>query len=169
MVQAMGRDDDYKRALPPEHHATVFGAVAGTWVGVDVALAHYHACESLGLSSEAQVEVGRTVGTTLRGTLAGTIVTMSKEAGVSPWTVIPTMPRFWGRAFEGSAIFGWKLGPKEARFDIQGMALIDVRYFRNALRGQCMGLLDLFCTRSYANARAAHFEPGTYSLRVQWA
>jgi len=169
MIHAMGRDDDYRRALPREHHAAIVNAVAGTWVDVDVALAHYVACEGLGLSSEEQVEVGRNVGLKLRGTLAGTIVHMSKEVGVDPWTVIPTMPRLWSRVFEGSAILGWRLGPKEARIDAVGMPIVDVRYFRNALRGQCMGMMDLFCTRSYANARSAQFEPGTYSLRLQWA
>jgi len=169
MVHAMGRDDDYRAALPPEHHAAIFEAVAGTWVDVPVAMAHYHACDELGLTGEEQVDVGRTVGRQLRGTLAGTIVHMSKEMGVEPWTVIPTMPRVWNRAFDGSALKGWKLGPKEARFDVVGLPLVDVRYFRNALRGQCMGMMDLFCTRSYVHARGATFEPGTYSVRLQWA
>jgi hypothetical protein len=88
---------------------------------------------------------------------------------VAPWTVIPTMPRFWGRIFDGSALVGWKLGPKEVRIDAVRTPLVDVRYFRNALRGQCMGLMDLFCTRSYVNARAVSLEPGTFSVRLQWA
>jgi hypothetical protein len=136
---------------------------------VDVALAHYKACEDLGLTSEEQVEVGRTVGLQLRGTLAGTVVHMSKEVGVDPWTVIPTMPRFWGRIFDGATLHGWKLGPKEVRLQTTDMPLVDLRYFRNALRGQVMGMMDLFCTRSYANPLATKFEPGTYSFRVQWA
>jgi hypothetical protein len=168
MVQAMGRADDYLRALPPDHHATIVGAVAGTWIDVDIALAHYNACEALGLSNEAQVDVGRTVGAQVRGTFAGTVVRLSKEAGITPWSVVPAFPRLWTRGFEGSAVLGWKLGPKECRLDTVGNPLADIRYFRNALRGQCMGMLDLFCSRSYAHPRLAHFEPGTYSMRVQW-
>ena len=169
MVHRMGRDGDYRRALPPEHHAAIFEAVAGTWVSVRVAIAHYQACESLGLTNDAQIEIGRTVGMQIRGTLAGTLVNMSKEVGVSPWSVIPTMPRVWSRVFDGSTITGWKTGPKEARLEAVGSPLLDVRYFRNALRGQCMGMLDLFCSRSYAHARQGSFEPGTYSIQLQWA
>jgi hypothetical protein len=169
MLRTLGRFDDYKRALPPEYHGPILDAVAGNWIGVDVAVAHYRACEALGLSAEEQVEVGRTVGTQLRGTLAGTIVTMSKEVGVDVWTVLPVMPRYWGRIFEGGSLFGWKLGPKEIRLTTTGMALVDVRYFRNALRGQVMGMLDLFCSRTYANPLGTRFEPGTFSMRVQWA
>lgn len=169
MVRAMGRDDDYRLALAPEYHATILSAVAGTWVAVDVVLAHYRACEALGLSADAQVEVGRTVGRQVRGTLAGTLVHMSKQVGVAPWTVLPTLPRFWSRVFDGGAILDWRLGPKEVRIDAVKMPLFDFDYFRNACRGQVMGLMDLFCTRSYVTARGTSFQPGTYSVRVQWA
>jgi hypothetical protein len=166
---ALGRDGEYKTALPLQHHGTILEAVAGTWVELDVAVAHYRACDTLGLTPEQQVDIGRGVGQNLRGTLAGTVVQMSKKAGLEPWTVIETMPRFWGRLFEGSAIVGWKIGPKDVRIDTLQMPLVDFAYFRNALRGQLMGMVDLFCTRSFANPSSTRFSPGTYSLRVQWA
>jgi hypothetical protein len=165
----MGREQEFRRALPSEHHAAVFDVIAGTWVSVPVAVAYYRACEELGLSNEEQVDNGRSVGVQIRGTFAGTLVHMSKEVGFGPWNLIPAMPRLWGRIFDGSTLRGWKLGPKEARVEVSGMALADLRYFRNALRGQVMGMLDLACTRSYVNAWGGTFPPGTYSLRLQWA
>jgi hypothetical protein len=169
-VQEMGRETDYLRALPREHHAAIVDAVAGTWVGLEAALAHYEAFESLDLSTDAQVDVGRAIGQRIRETLFGAmLVGLSKSVGATPWTVIPTVPRLWPRIFDGSSIGIWKLGPKEARLDVEGMPVIDVRYFRNALRGHIMGMLDLFCTRTYVTSVNGQFAPGAHSLRVQWA
>ncbi len=168
MVKTIGREEDYLRALPLEHRATITGAVAGTWLEIAPAMAHYRACDSLGLTPDAQVDIGRTVGAQIRGTLFGTIVNLSKEAGVTPWAVLPAVPRWWPRVFEGSYISIWKLGPKDSRLDVSGLPFVDVPYFFNALRGQIMGMLDLFCTRTYVNARG-HFGPGAASMRIQWA
>jgi hypothetical protein len=168
MVQKLGRDADYLRALPSEHHGTIIEAVVGTWIAVDVAVAHYRACDGLGVPHEEQVEIGRTVGAQIRGTLFGTIVYLSKEVGATPWSVLPQVPRLWPRLFEGSAIMIWEQGPKDARLDILGLPLVDIAYFRNALRGQVMGMLDLFCTRTYVSPCKAP-NPGVSSLRIQWA
>jgi hypothetical protein len=167
-LREMGREADYLRTLPPAERAAIVESVAGTWLPTDVAVAHYEACEALGLTDEEQVEVGRAVGVRLRGTLLGTVVRMAKEGGVSPWAVIPHFPRFWSRLFEGSALLGWKLGPKEARIECVAMPLVDVRYFRNALRGQTQGILDLFCTRSYVTQIPGRSGVGWMGLLMQW-
>lgn len=169
MVQKMGREDQYLRALAAEYHEPIKGAVAGTWILAEVALAHYAACESFALTNEEQVDIGRTVGAQIRGTLFGTIVYLSKEAGATPWTVVGALPRLWPRLFDGSWITMWKQGPKEVRLDIQGLPLVDARYFCNALRGQIMGTLDLFCTRTYVTSRPERLGPSAHSMRIQWA
>ena len=169
VVQNLGRERDYLAALPAEHHAPITGAVAGTWVPVDVAIAHYDACEKLGLSVESQVEVGKGVGSQIRGTFFGTVMNLSKEVGVTPWSVIPSIPRLWPRLFDGSAIAISTQGPKEIRMDVTGLPLVDIPYFRNALRGQAMGMLDLFCRKTFASVYNGRFAPGSTSLRIQWA
>jgi hypothetical protein len=169
MVQSIGRQADYLSALPKAHHATILDAVVGTWIDVATAIAHYGACDALGLSNEELVEVGRKVGDTIRGTLAGTLVHLSKEVGIDPWNALPVMPRLWPRVFDGGAITGWKRGPKEVRVDLTGSPIFESRYFRNAFRGQIMGMMELFCSKAYVGPRPGRSEPGAYSVRVQWA
>jgi hypothetical protein len=167
-LREMGREADYLSALPSEHREAIVESVAGSWVGVEVALAHYEACEALGLTDSEQVDVGRLVGERLRGTLLGTVVRMAKEGGMTPWAVIPHFPRLWSRLFGGSTLSAWKVGPKEARLECAAMPLVDVRYFRNALRGQAQGLIDLFCARSYVTPIHGRNGIGWMGLRVQW-
>jgi hypothetical protein len=168
-VREIGREADYLRALPIEHRAAIVESVAGTWLPTSVAVAHYEACESLGLTDAQQIEVGRTVGERLRGTLLGAVVRMAKEGGVTPWAVIPHFPRFWSRLFEGSALLGWRIGPKEARIECVAMPLVGVRYFRNALRGQAQGIVDLFCRRSFVTPIFGRSGAGRMGLVLQWA
>jgi hypothetical protein len=169
-LRDLARMDEYLRALPPELHASVLEAIPGTWMPVATAIAHYRACDTLGCSYTEGVDIGRRVFDRLQGTLLGTAVRLSKNVGVTPWTVIPLFPRFWTRLFDGSAMHGWRRGPKEARIDILDMPLCDTAYFRNALCGQGMGVLDLFCGKSYVGERkSSETSPGRLSLRVQWA
>jgi hypothetical protein len=170
-LRDLGRMDDYLRALPPALHAPVLEAIPGTWMPVDTAVAHYRACDSLGCSHPEVVAIGRRVFDRLQGTLLGTAVRLSRQVGVTPWTVMPQFPRFWMRLFDGSAMHGWRLGPKEARIDILDMPLCDTAYFRSALCGQGMGVLDMFCSKAYVGERKTPggTSPGRVSLRVQWA
>jgi hypothetical protein len=165
-----GRSAAYLEALPLQHHGPVLQAVAGTWMPIEVALAHYTACDMLGLPADMQVAIGRQVGERMHGTLLGTVVRMAKEAGVTPWTVIPQFQRFWNRAFEGGGLYATKVGPKEVHIGVEKAALADCSYWRSALSGLAMGVLDLFCQKSYMQERGARKRvPGSASFRIQWA
>ena len=165
---AEGHVERYFTALAAEHHAAVKNAVAGAWLPADVANAHYAACSSLGLSHDAVVRLGRAVGQKVNGTLLGTAVRMAKEMGVSPLTVVPQFPRFWGRAFQGGGICAFKTGPKEVRFEMHNAAVIDYPYFRSAICGLLMGMLEPVCQRVYMIERPGPRAPGMGIFRLQW-
>ena len=133
------------------------------------AIAHYEACDSLGLPNETIVTLGRVTAEHMKGTLLGTVVRMAKGAGMTPWTVMPQFPRFWSRAYEGGAMAGYKLGPKEARLELQKTAVCESRYFRLALCGLAMSVLDMFCAKSYVQELPGKRPAGGALLRVQWA
>src|SRR5438105_4462485 len=80
--------DAYEANLDPAHKTAVLESVAGTWLPTEVAIAHYEACDKLGLSSAEQVEIGTEVADKVHGTLLGAMVRMASGAGVSPWTAI---------------------------------------------------------------------------------
>jgi hypothetical protein len=169
-LRELGRSDAYLAKLPSRFHATILEGVAGTWVPVEVALAHYNACDMLGLSSEDQIAMGRRVGDRIQGTLLGTVVRMAKEAGVTPLTVLPHWQRFWNRACDGGGLYANKLGPKEVEMGMRAVILADCSYFRVAVRGLMQGLLDLFCRKSYVREhKPEKRKPGTGTFRIQWA
>lgn len=168
-VRAAGFAEQYMAALPPQHGETLRESVVGMWVPMEVAVAHYRACESLALPTESQVTLGRATFDRTQGTLLGTAVKLSRAAGASPWTVLPLFQRFWLRGFDGGGIAVYKLGPKDAQVDCFSVEVNDVRYFRNALRGLVTGVLELFTSKCYVKELTGSREPGAVHFRAQWA
>jgi hypothetical protein len=169
-IRDAGYSKQYLLALPQKHHATILEAVAGVWLPMEVALAHYEACGMLGMTHEQQINMGRQVGERMRGTLLGTLVRMAKEMGANPITVIPQFQRFWTRAFDGGGLHASKVGPKEVHRGCELVALAECSYWRSALAGLAMSVLDMFCQKSYMQERVVKKRvPGSVLYRVQWA
>jgi hypothetical protein len=166
-LEERGLLERYYSLLAPEHAATLRGAVAGTWLRVEVAIAHYRACDGLGLSTMEQVEMGRLVGDKIQGTLWGRLVTVAKQAGVTPWAVIERFDRFYERLTLGGGIAVTRLADKDALIDIYKVPLFETPYFAHAWRGVIQGICDLFCTRAYVKAGRLAGEKMTYTLA--WA
>ena len=168
-LRERGLGDAYLAALPASLHPVVQQIVAGTWVDIAIALAHYAAVDALRLPVEVQVALGRSLGDKVRGTLLGTAVHGAQQVGVTPWTIIPHLQRFWNRGIDGGTLGAWRLGPKEARIECRGAVLLDSTYFREALRGTAMSVFDLFCSKSYMRERAEARDASSVSYRLQWA
>jgi len=168
-VREAGRFAEYEVQLTLAHREILLNLVAGTWVPIDIAYAHYDACDHLGFTPDQQVANGRSTFDKTSGTLLGTVIRMAKEAGVSPWTVFPQFQRFWSRGYDGNGISVYGSGPKEARMELVQSRLADSRYYRNALRGLVLGVTELFCKKAYVTERSGTRAPMSASFRVQWA
>jgi uncharacterized protein (TIGR02265 family) len=167
-VRSRGLFAEYERALPAQYKEELLGAVAATWMPLEAALAHYAACDSLGLTAEQHVQCGRSTFDGARGTLLGTAVRMARGAGLTPWTTLPLLQRFWDRGFDGGAVSVARAGPKDAHVTCVQCAVIVSPYFRNGLRGLLAALMELTCTKAYVTERRSHLA-NSLSFRLQWA
>jgi len=167
VLRAAGHFERYAAALPPHERDLLVNAVAGAWFPIDLALVHYAACDALHLSGEQVAGFGRAVFEKTRGTLLGTMVRMAREVGASPWTVMPSLQRFWDRAYRGGGICIVKTGPKEARGEVIQARMCDSLYYRHALRGLLGGVLELFSQKAYVSVLPDH-RPAGVNYRIQW-
>ncbi|MGD0523637.1 MAG: hypothetical protein ABSE49_00765 [Polyangiaceae bacterium] len=163
-----GYFDAWRAALEPSYRDTLLQAVAGVWLPLDVGLAYYRACDSLGLSSDAVAKLGSATFQRIRGTLLGTVLRMANGAGVTPWTVLPHLQRFWDRGYQGGGCEITRLGPKDAKLAVAWCGLVESHYYRNALRGLTISVLSLFCQKVYVREPAGPRAEGTLSLHAQW-
>ena len=167
-LREAGHYDAFTAALDPAHHDTLLQAVAGTWLPLDAALAYYRACDSLRLSSDAVAKLGGATFVRVQGTLLGTVLRMANGAGVTPWTILPQLQRFWDRGYQGGAVQITRHGPKDAHLAVARCALVESHYYRNALRGLTTSVLSLFCHKVYVQEQAGPRPEGTLVLHAQW-
>lgn len=169
-LQAKGHFDRYVRNLPGSFHEAVLRSVPGTWLPVDVGVAHYRAAEALGLTTEEQFAMGSGVAERIQNGLLGTLVRMAKTAGVTPWMGLEYIPKLWQRTLIGGAVAVYRLGPKEARFEAYGAPeLAELSYFRNGFRGMFASSGSLFCSKIYVHDLVAFTMRRTIGFRVAWA
>jgi hypothetical protein len=167
-VREKGFGDAYLANLPRIYHEPITLGVASQWFDLELALAHYSACESLGLPVETQIAFGREVSIKMQRTILGAAVRLAKTAGVTPWTVYKQLDRFWSRIAVGGAIGVYKLGPKEARAELVQCPVLDIPYFRNAVGGVLWGITDLFCQRAFVREIPTMRTPTHAAYRSQW-
>jgi hypothetical protein len=165
-LRARGLFDSYLQRLPSALHEPILGAVAGTWIDVDIAAAHYRACDALNLTVTQQLEMGGAVGDAISGTFLRTAFNIARTAGVTPWTALKQYTKLWERIFDGGDVEVDKLGPKEALVQMYGLPLFSIPYIRVAVRGMHQTGFMLFCTKCYMTDLGS--TPTSHAYRAAW-
>ena len=168
-VRKRGRFDEYVSHMAPEHQDQVVLGIAGVWLPMAVAQAHYAAVDALGFTEAEAIENGYSVGGRLNDTFLGAVLKVASQAGATPWLPLGQTGRLFERVFRGGAgLQVEECGPKEARIAIVGVPIVSSPYFRGALRGQIQAGCELFCRRCYAREVGPKAVPGCTMLRVSW-
>jgi len=142
-----GRLAEYKDHLASRLHPTIFGAVAGSWLDIGVAIDHYRAVDALGLELANQMSMGATVGETVRNYLIGTSSQTASATGATPWIILPHTHRTWDRLYVGGDVSIEETGPKQFIRTIHGLPLCEIAYFRHASRGIMRSVVSRWCTK----------------------
>lgn len=168
-LRRRGVYDRYTKLLVPSHKDTILMSVAGQWLPMSAGIAHYSACEALGFTVEEQFAIGAEVSHKIHDTFLGVVVKMAKNAGVTPWTLLPKGNQLYGRLLSGGGGTQiTRLGPKECRAEMAGLPLLEIPYFRNAIRGLYQAAITLFCVRTYVNEIPRRATPTSIAMRIAW-
>jgi len=167
-LRACGLYDRYVQGLDPAHRDTLLTAVAGVWLPVEAAIAHYAACDALGLDVGQQLAIATEVGDHVHGTFLGTTLRMARTVGVTPWPALAQSARLYHRLFTGGGIAVTRKGPKDVRVDMVGNPLCSLEYFRVGVRGVYQAALHLFCLRVITYEVPARRGRSSMSLRISW-
>jgi hypothetical protein len=157
--------DRYIGHLPPEYHDQILYVIAASWVPLDVAMAHYGACDAMQLSESDLHEIGGYVSKRIMGTFLGTLMRTATSV-ISPGAALRHYPRLWDRLLMGGGCTVSMMGPKEARIESRGVAMFRYRYFRIAYTGLIRGAATVF--RSSVQARIRNATDNTLTIDVSW-
>lgn len=148
LLREEGQFERYASALL-DHRDEILSCIAGEWLPVAVARAHYEACDALGLSASEQFAMGRAAAQHARTGWVAQALRIVRAVGVTPWSLVGFLDRMWARGMKGGAVAVYRLGPKEARLEFIGCELFQIPYYRNAYRGVIDALGAAFSERHY--------------------
>lgn len=140
--------DRYLERLDPAFREAIVASMAPEWLPLEMAEAHYQACEELELSSEEMLRIGEHVGNRIQGTFLATVVRRARNVGLNPWLPLGHFERLWARLMVGGGVSLYKLAPKDARVEIHNLPLARFDYFRVAFRGVISSGIQLGAGRS---------------------
>ena len=163
-----GHYERYLENLKGPHRQTLLSTIAGEWLEVEAAIAHYEACDALGLSPAEQRVIGEDAGDKQQRMFFNMLVRAAKAAGVTPWTALEYVHPARERGFRGGDVSVVKVGPKEARVTITGLHLLRIPYFRNGFMGAQAAALRLFASRIYVRDVSRGAPPTLFTTLISW-
>jgi len=163
--------DRYDALQRSPHRDTILNCVAGEWLELEVAFAHYRACDALGLTREEQIALGKAVSKRIHETFLRMIVTAARGVGVTPWVLLRRGDSLQARLNRGGGIRLIRLAERVARVEIAKSPLLEVEYFRNALLGMYAAGVELLATNvSVRLLQNESLRPGDLTaLRIEWS
>jgi hypothetical protein len=151
----------YVEHLPDSERDNVLFALAASWLPLKVAMAHYAACDAMGLD-EAQLDaIGQNVSARIMGTFLGTLLRGSRQIGAqtAPLVALKHYDKLWDRLLRGGACHVQQTGPKDAIIESKGVPMFRYRYFRVAyaslIRGAGLMFAKTFYTRVLGSSNTA--------------
>ncbi|MGO8991733.1 MAG: hypothetical protein ACLQVI_00285 [Polyangiaceae bacterium] len=172
-VQALRRHGHYARyeaLVAREHLEAITSTVAGVWLPIEIAIAHYRACDALALAVDEQLTIGGEVVRTIQRTFIGTLLKLaSSGAELSPMVGMQKFAAIYVRTFQGGGAKVVQIGPKDVRTEIVGQPLSLIPYFRVAYRGFIQAGCEFFARRTFVTELPRYMSATTLGYRVSWA
>jgi hypothetical protein len=129
-LKANGYYDRYVQLIDPAVLSELLSSLAPGWIPVELATAHYEACEGLVLSPQQLTEIGGQVGDRLAESALVSAAKRVREADFDMWDVMLSLHRMWGRLYQGCSVQVVKLGPREKVIETRGLSLFRFHYYR---------------------------------------
>jgi hypothetical protein len=126
-----------------QYRARILETIAAEWLDMDLALAHYGACDALALGQEELLEIGEGVGEYIQGTFVAMIVRRARVLGLTPWVPLAQIQRLWDRLMTGGGVSLARTGANEARAEVCLLPLAQFGYFRSAFCGVIASAIKL--------------------------
>jgi len=123
-----------------DHREQILSCVAGAWLPMNVARAHYRACDRLRLSNQEITGLGASEGGPVRLAWRSAFVALAGRA-VSVPEALRQVHRMWHRSADGGAAAVYLLDKCHARVEYVGCELFEITFFRLAVRAALVRLL----------------------------
>jgi hypothetical protein len=169
-LKELGHFDRYREQVAREHYEAIAYAIAMSWLPVELAMAHYRACDALALSDVELARIGNSVSKRYADSFFGTMLRTSRKAGIEgPWLALRSQGRIWDRVYQGGEISIYRTGPKDAYSEQRGLPLAEIPYFRHAYLAWFSALGELLVRKLHLRlVRPREPHPHTIAFAGSW-
>jgi hypothetical protein len=154
-LREQGLFERYLPHLAKAQRDQVLYCVAASWLPIDVAMAHYGACEAMQLTERELDVVGQEVSKRIMGTFLGTLLRTARQVSTPTSIPLRQYPRLWERLMVGGGCRVQMTGAKDARIESSGLPMFRYQYFRSAYVGLLRGAALMFRKAAHARVRRA--------------
>lgn len=171
-LRALKENHMYERWLAvvdPAQREAIIEAIAPSWLPIEIGLAHYRACDQLGVEQAEVVRIGESVGMRLQSTLLGVGAKLIHASGMSRSAVVQTFEKLWPRLFVGGSLQLELLGPKDLVIEVRAGVVPRSDWFRGAFTGSVkaagnmMGFQSVYAKQVLYNAAKDRF-----AVQMSW-
>jgi hypothetical protein len=132
-LQQNGYYDRYKQLIQPRTLEQLESSLGPGWIPVELADAHYAACDKLNLTNDEILNLGNRVGARVQETALVSAAKTAPTSGFDLWTEhIRPLHRVWGRVYQGGSVQVVKLGERVMQTEFRGFGMSRHRYYRTA-------------------------------------
>jgi hypothetical protein len=165
-LRLLGHYERYLSLLPVQHSDTLVYAIATSWVPMEVALAHYAACDALELEEPERQRLGELMAERVASTFLAAMLRGSRSVGVDGfWFALGQNDRLYDRMYQGGGVRVIQTGPKDATLENHGLPLVQSRHFRSAYVAYMAALVRLFAKIAYVQ-QVHPSQPHPHSIAV---
>jgi len=169
-LREAGLFDRYVSHLPAQYHEPVLYGLASSWMPLEIAEAHYKACDDMQLDDSQLIAMGEAVSKRIMGTFLGTLLRTGRTFGAAPtpWLVLCQYHRICERILDGGKFMVIEVGPKDAIVQTRGLPLFRFRYFRTATLGMFRGGVNVFAKSCFAKELPERSSRENLTVSLRW-
>jgi hypothetical protein len=135
-IGSLGLYDTYVDQIPRSALDRIKELIGPGWMPVELAIAHYTACDKLHIEDEAIFRLGLRAGDKMGSALlvAGAQPRIETKDR-SPWPLLPAFARMGRRIYDGASAQYVRTGPNSLQVEYYGNPLFSFHYYRVAHTG----------------------------------
>lgn len=164
-----GQYERYVALVPSDVLADLLSRLGPGWIPVELALAHYQACEGLSMTDGELAASGMAVGNRLQDSILVSSSKKVRDEDFDLWSSMHQLHRMWPRLYQGGSVQVVKFGPKDQLLEQRGFPMNRFRYFRLA---QIKALAAAYAAlgAQFSRLEIDHYDPlrGEVVYRLCW-
>ena len=169
-LRRIGVYEEYEKHIPSADLDVILSTVAASWVPVVHVVAHYRACDLLGLTRSSFDEIGAAAAERVTKTFMAGFLRRAKGWGIDGMRLsVVHLPKLNERLFKGGRCTIIELGPKEVHIERHGLPFAHCRAYREGYLAFTQAIAALFSDVVYVKpVRPRVPDDDGLAIRVSW-